>query len=118
MVLCTGAVLNNNGIPEELLDDGGRVAVRQTMQTEMYDNVFAAGDITNVDEEKMLAKGQFHPAVVVKNISSLVRGNQANSSLVNSPGKYYNVLLVPVGKESGSSSLFGCATLGHLLRLK
>ena len=114
VVLCSGARPNNEAIPQSLLNQSGHVPVRETLQTKAFDNVFAVGDIANVNEAKMLVKGQFHVNVATTNIKSLVRGKEAKSSLEYSGSKFYNVIIVPVGPDAGSS-MVACATFGSWL---
>jgi apoptosis-inducing factor 2 len=58
---------------EAALDQPTRqVRVRQTLQLADYDNIFAAGDITNIKENKMAAWGSKHAAVIAGNINALI----------------------------------------------
>lgn len=60
-----------------LVDENGRVLVQPTLQVVGHSNIFAAGDITNVKEQKQLMKAQAHAEVVVANIISLIKGQTA-----------------------------------------
>ena len=58
------------------LDARGFVLVKETLQIVGHPDIFAAGDIIAVNEQKQLAKAGGHAAVVVANLLSLVSGEE------------------------------------------
>lgn len=71
---CTGTRLNNRLLKQnfsQCLDENGRLIVNSNMQVEGYSNVFAVGDITNVEEVKMAYNAGRHAPVVANNIKVL-----------------------------------------------
>ncbi|KAM0790604.1 hypothetical protein ACM66B_004469 [Microbotryomycetes sp. NB124-2] len=83
------------------VDSAGLVKVQPTLQLVDHENIFAAGDITNLDETKLSFNGQAHVPVVVQNIVSLIGGNKANKTI--EPGK--KVIVVTCGPKGGASQL-------------
>ena len=51
--------------------------VSQTLQVAGHPDIFAAGDITNIQEQKQLMKTEWHAEVIVENIISLIKGSGA-----------------------------------------
>ena len=60
-----------------VLDDARRVIVSPTLQVADHPDIFAAGDITNFQEQKQLMKTEWHAEVIVQNIVNLIKGNGA-----------------------------------------
>ncbi|KAL0581583.1 hypothetical protein V5O48_000513 [Marasmius crinis-equi] len=85
----------------DVLTERGLVKVKPTMQLEGRTNIFAAGDIVNWEEQKMIMKAQGHGAVVVKNIISLLAGKPTKAVYKGS----MEAIIVTNGKESGVSYL-------------
>jgi NADH dehydrogenase FAD-containing subunit len=84
-----------------------QVRVRQTLQLVEYDNIFAAGDITNIKENKMAAWGAKHAAVIAGNINGLIN---------NTPLKDYSPMggLVMLASY-GTSQAYGQLPFGFSL---
>ncbi|KAG2176744.1 hypothetical protein INT44_007408 [Umbelopsis vinacea] len=93
---------------EAALDQPTRqVRVRQTLQLAEYDNIFAAGDITNIKENKMAAWGPKHAAVIAGNINALIS---------NAPLKDYSPMGGLVMLASfGTSQAYGQLPFGFSL---
>lgn len=56
------------------LTRAGNVKVRPTLQLQDYDDIFAAGDIIDWNEQKQAAKTTAHAAVVSPNVLSYLQG--------------------------------------------
>jgi len=57
-----------------VLDSRGYVRVNDHLQLLGYDNIFAAGDIVNIEEEKLAQNAESHAEVVAANIKALDKG--------------------------------------------
>jgi apoptosis-inducing factor 2 len=55
-----------NGMPD--LVDKGFIKVNSKLQVEGFTHVFAAGDITNINEEKLAQNADYHAHIVVENL--------------------------------------------------
>ncbi|RJL24472.1 NAD(P)/FAD-dependent oxidoreductase [Bailinhaonella thermotolerans] len=80
----------------------GHVRVRETLNLDGHDHIYAIGDITDVQEPKMAANAMRHAEVVAENILAQVRGER--------PGKVYEIsplpfVLLPLGPEAGVGQL-------------
>ncbi len=74
--LCTGIVFNNDSLKrcfKESLDGKGMVKVNKHLQVEGYSNIFAAGDITSINEEKTAQNAEKQACIVACNIRNLER---------------------------------------------
>lgn len=70
---CTGIVPNYNYLKRNfshVLDKKG-IKVNKYLQVEGFSNIFAAGDITNINEEKTAQNAEKHADVIAKNIVAL-----------------------------------------------
>ncbi|KAH3756735.1 serine/threonine kinase [Pelomyxa schiedti] len=54
--------------------DQGRLKVNKYLQLQGYNNIFVAGDITNIREEKLAERAIGHATIVAKNIESMIKG--------------------------------------------
>jgi len=97
--LCTGIAPNSafiKGALKACLDERGFVKVDETMRACGVSNVFAAGDVTAVREEKTAHNAEHHATIVVENIRRLDAGKPLNT--------YHNVprtMVVSLGKWCG-----------------
>jgi apoptosis-inducing factor 2 len=107
LLLCYGAKVNNEYLRAhftEQLDRQGRVKVNPQMQVEGYSNIFAVGDITNIDEPKMGVVSGGHASVVAANIKIL----ESNKTIVRQKTlKAYQpaktpLIIVPLGENDGA----------------
>jgi len=74
VIPCTGFLPNTDymeGFMGSKLTDSGQVKVNHYLQVEGISNIFAAGDINNVMEEKLAQNATCHAEVIVDNIISL-----------------------------------------------
>lgn len=54
----------------------GYVKVTPTLNIQNYENIFAVGDITNIDEEKLAQCAEQHAKVVADNINAIELGKE------------------------------------------
>jgi apoptosis-inducing factor 2 len=75
--LCVGIKANSKHLKECSIDLNERdyVCVNKYLQVRGRSNVFAAGDITNINEEKLAQNAQKQACVVVENILRLEKGS-------------------------------------------
>jgi NADH dehydrogenase FAD-containing subunit len=81
------------------LDEAGRVRVDRYLRAQGHDNVFAIGDITDVEEPKTAYLAQKHAEVVAKNIRATFGGRK--SSLKPYQPNPNPPMVVPVGPDDG-----------------
>jgi apoptosis-inducing factor 2 len=62
------------------INEYGQIRVEDTLQIKGFRNVFAAGDATDILEQKQAAKYKTHTAVVVANILSLLSGAEPSKT--------------------------------------
>lgn len=85
------------------LDGDGRVKVDPYLRVEAHDDVFAVGDLTDVDEPKTAYLAQKHAEVVANNIRALHHGRKENLKTYETSAS--PPILVPVGPKDGVSQL-------------
>eukprot|EP00002_Diphylleia_rotans_P036473 TRINITY_DN803_c0_g1_i1.p1 TRINITY_DN803_c0_g1~~TRINITY_DN803_c0_g1_i1.p1 ORF type:complete len:406 (-),score=103.37 TRINITY_DN803_c0_g1_i1:169-1386(-) len=74
---CAGPIPNTEYLEEYFgskLTQTGHVRVNQHLQMEGVPNVFVAGDVAELPEEKMAAYARMHSDVVAANVSNLLHG--------------------------------------------
>lgn len=94
--LCTGIMPNHEhlGVCSVNLNDRKLLCVNEYLQVQSHSTIFAAGDITNIPEEKTAQAAEKQAAVVVKNIQrleerkKLLQYSPAAKPMVISLGKY------------------------------
>lgn len=79
-----------------MLSRNGYVKIRDTFQLEAYSDIFALGDIIDVDEQKQAGKADAHAAMVSANVLSYVRGQPLNKKYKGS----YEMIIITNGKVS------------------
>lgn len=95
--LCTGIKANSELLSKfNGVHDKGYVKVNSCLQLLGYDNIFVAGDVNNVREEKTAQNAEAQAEVVVKNIRNLERGKP----LVAYESKP-RVMVISLGKKHG-----------------
>nr|XP_039260130.1 ferroptosis suppressor protein 1-like [Styela clava] len=102
---CTGVKLLTDDFKDALgdaINDRGQVKVDQFLKVEGTDNIFALGDITNVDEEKMLVTAYAQGASLSNNLFACVDGRAMKPYKSGSFG-----MAVPVGRDAGVAELGG-----------
>jgi len=100
--LCTGIKPNYRCMGKNLsycLNERKAVIVNEYLQVKGFQNVFAAGDITNVREEKTAQNAEKQAEVVIKNIINIEKGKALEKYLsrprimVISLGKWHGILV-------------------------
>ncbi|BGP42274.1 hypothetical protein JCM10449v2_006279 [Rhodotorula kratochvilovae] len=95
----------------EALNAKKQVKVRPSFQLEKYDHIFAIGDITSVEEAKMVAMAKNHGPIAVANILSLIQAGGTAEAYPTVKHKAYKpgpqMMLVSVGSKGGAGQLFG-----------
>ena len=77
------------------LEENGLIKVNEYLQLEGENNIFAAGDINNVKEEKTAQNAEKHAEIIASNIIMLENGKELS--------KYYSrkrPLVISLGKYS------------------
>lgn len=97
ILMCTGIKPNSESVKIiNVKDDRGFLIVNKKLQLENYKNIFVAGDVTNIREEKTAQNAEEHAKIIIKNISLL----ESNKKLVNYHNKP-NWLVISLGEKSG-----------------
>ncbi|KAK4056997.1 hypothetical protein OIO90_001897 [Microbotryomycetes sp. JL221] len=78
------------------------VKTKPTLQLESHDNMFAIGDITDTDETKLMFYATSHVPIIVANIVSLIKGQQA-SKTYKAQGR--GTIVVTCGPKGGAGQL-------------
>lgn len=110
LLTCYGAKVNNRYLIAHFakqLEQQGRVKVNPHLQVEGYNNIFALGDLTNIDEPKMGLLSGAHASVVMANIKTLEQNKiseQRKTLKVYQPSKT-PLIIVPLGKTDGAGQL-------------
>ena len=97
--LCVGITPNYEYMNKHCstsLNERNYICVTPELQVEGYNNVFAAGDITNIPEEKTAQSAEKQAMVVVQNILSLEQGKSLKQ--YKPQGK---PMLISLGKRNG-----------------
>ncbi len=99
---CTGIAPNFEFLSKKMkttLGDRNSVKVNNYLQLNGYKNIFAAGDVTDILEEKTAQNAEKHARIVVANICALESGKDLRkyksnvTPLVISLGKYHGILV-------------------------
>ena len=97
--LCTGISCNFEFMKENFsdkLNKRNQIQVNNFLQMEGYDNIFAAGDITDRVEEKIAQNAENHAAVVVQNIKAL-----ENKEKLHEYKSKPRIMVISLGKKNG-----------------
>ncbi|XP_078434045.1 uncharacterized protein LOC144705312 [Wolffia australiana] len=112
---CTGAPPSSSWLGETFLKDcldlRGRLKVDESLRVLGKHNIFAIGDITDVNEIKQGYLAQKQAAVVEKNLKWLISGAARGSLKAYKPGS--KIAIVSLGRKEGVAhfpyfTLFGC----------
>ncbi len=78
-VWCGGIVPNTGMLGkgfEKSIDQKGHIIVNELLQVSGHDHIFAAGDLTSLDEEKTAQNAKRHSAVVGRNLRLMISGKK------------------------------------------
>ncbi|KAK4052464.1 hypothetical protein OIV83_002266 [Microbotryomycetes sp. JL201] len=94
------------------VNSAGLVKVQPTLQLVSHDNMFAIGDVTDVQETKLAYNSEAHVPVIVSNVLSLIKQSATSKTL--KPGA--KVIVVTCGPHGGAAQLpvFGLVVGGFL----
>ncbi|MCB9358420.1 FAD-dependent oxidoreductase [Candidatus Woesearchaeota archaeon] len=98
--LCTGISPNSGFMHKNFgkhLGKRGHIIVNKHLQMEEYPNIFAAGDITDILEEKTAQSAEKQADVVIENIKRIEKGN-SNLELYKSKSR---PMVISLGKYNG-----------------
>jgi len=97
VLMCTGINPNSKLVKiSDVKDDRGFLIVNKKLQLKSFKNIFVAGDITNIKEEKTAQNAEEHAKIIIKNISFL----ESNKKLLTYHNKP-NWLVISLGEKSG-----------------
>ncbi|MAF35649.1 hypothetical protein CL622_00845 [archaeon] len=98
---CAGMVPNTSYIGssfKHILSERGNIKVNHHLQVQGFKNMFAAGDVTNIREEKTAQNAEHHAKVIIQNIKrmdksqSLVSYKHKERLMLISLGPKYSIL--------------------------
>lgn len=107
---CTGIKPNSDFMKKNFinkLDDKGFIKANKYLQLEGYDNIFVAGDVANINEEKLAQNAQIHARLIIENLKNLKNNNPLKEYkskqrlMVISLGKYDGILTYKNFKLAG-----------------
>ncbi|GAA5999452.1 hypothetical protein JCM5350_005596, partial [Sporobolomyces pararoseus] len=106
LFLAFGNSPNTSFLPSSYLDPSThRVLVKPSFQSLENPRVFAIGDISSIEEEKLYANAKSHGPIVAHNVLQSIQGKGEKSFKeykVGSP-----LMVVSVGSKGGAGQLFG-----------
>eukprot|EP01133_Synstelium_polycarpum_P005677 gene5677-6557_t len=115
---CLGTKLNSEAYQVGFADkmtEHGRLRVNPTLQVEGYENIFAIGDITNIEELKTAYNAAYHANVTAKNISILA-SDKVGKLAIHKPSP--SIMALSVGRKGGVAQINGGVVLGGFLTSK
>mmetsp|Transcript_998 Transcript_998/g.1594 ORF Transcript_998/g.1594 Transcript_998/m.1594 type:complete len:379 (+) Transcript_998:793-1929(+) len=95
---CLGAEPNNAIYQKDWMNNQGLLRTLPTLQLLNSENIFAVGDINDVDEDKMLVNANHQVDIVANNVRLLV--TQGGSLKKHSPSRTA-LISIPIGKPYG-----------------
>jgi len=119
IISCVGNKLQTDFLQETLgtaISDNGVISVDEQFKVEGFDDVYAIGDVTNINEEKMAYTAKLHAKFLVQNFVLRANGKELKSY---KPGEL--IMVLPLGRTGGISSLKGVIlgdTLTKMLKSK
>ncbi len=97
--LCTGITPNFEFMKKEFkefLDNKNNIIVNDYLQVSKYKNIFAAGDITSINEEKTAQNAKRQVSIIIKNIISIEK-NKPFKKYISKP----TPLVISLGSYNG-----------------
>uniref|UniRef100_H2ZGW3 Ferroptosis suppressor protein 1 n=1 Tax=Ciona savignyi TaxID=51511 RepID=H2ZGW3_CIOSA len=112
VIPCVGTTVNNSFFKAALADamtESGALDVNEYLQVKGHENIYAMGDVTNLDEEKMAYTAKIHANLLMSNYIAEAKGEDR---------KPYSgarvAMIVPVGRNGGAGQYMGMQ-LGDLM---
>lgn len=102
--------LSNNMYRKSWLNEIGQVSVEPTLQVVGHSNIFAIGDINDVEENKQGYLAQLQGTMAAKNINKLISSPNTHSLSKYKRNKK-TTLMVALGRKNGASN-FGKMSAG------
>ncbi|KYQ93971.1 hypothetical protein DLAC_11604 [Tieghemostelium lacteum] len=105
-----GNKLNNTPLQNHFykaLNENGRVKVNRQLQVEGYQNIFAVGDINNIDEMKNAYHAHYHGTIAANNIISLDSSKDKINAKLSSHKSMKPSLVVSFGPSDGIGQMYG-----------
>jgi len=81
---------------KDKLDEKGFIKTNNFLQLEGHKNIFVAGDVTNIKEEKLAQNSLIHAELIIKNIKNLEKNKQIEE--YNSKPR---IMVISLGKYNG-----------------
>ncbi|KAL5709156.1 hypothetical protein ACHQM5_019876 [Ranunculus cassubicifolius] len=107
--LCIAKPLSGSWLGETILkgslDNKGRLMVDENLRVRGQKNVFAVGDITDIQEMKQGYLAQEHAKAVAKNINLLITEGDEKKMAVYKPTKGKGMALISLGRKEGIAQL-------------
>ncbi len=97
--ICTGVQTNFEFLKQnfaKLLDKKKRLKVNDYLQVEGYENIFAGGDITSINEEKLAQNAERHARLIAKNIKHLENNEELEKYI-----KKERPIVISLGRFNG-----------------
>eukprot|EP01119_Soliformovum_irregulare_P023989 TRINITY_DN8502_c0_g1_i1.p1 TRINITY_DN8502_c0_g1~~TRINITY_DN8502_c0_g1_i1.p1 ORF type:complete len:353 (-),score=84.97 TRINITY_DN8502_c0_g1_i1:56-1114(-) len=116
VIKCTGSSRNTQTLTKnfgDVLDATGHLKVTDTFQVQDSPNIFAIGDICNIQQEKTSIAGGDHAAVASHNILQLINGK---TKLKEYKPPASPMIVVALGQRNGAGSLKGTIIGGFLTK--
>eukprot|EP01132_Coremiostelium_polycephalum_P004745 gene4745-5922_t len=117
---CVGAKVNNETFRNHFqtaINEEGRLIVNKHLQVEGFRNIFAIGDINNVDELKTAYNAKFHSEVVAKNLGLfLKKGEDVKLEFEHKPSK--PIMALALGEKDGVTQMPNGWILGGIITSK
>ncbi len=99
ILLCTGIIPNSEFMKENFsksIDEKGRIKVNNHLQVEGHKNVFSAGDVNNIMEEKTAQSAEDQAGIIISNIIRMEKNEELNSYQTKS-----KPMVISLGKKDG-----------------
>jgi NADH dehydrogenase FAD-containing subunit len=102
VLMCTGIKPNSSFMKKyfsQSIDEKGFIKTNNFLQLEKSENIFIAGDVAAIREEKLAQNAEHHAKIIIKNIRGLKKDQplqeyrQKQRIMVISLGKYNGIIL-------------------------
>lgn len=113
VLLCAGKKESNSVYPSEWLSEAGQIKVRPTLQLEKHENIYAIGDINDVDENKQAAFCPLQAGKCASNIAHQIKAKGKLEKYTPGFGTGKTFIFVTCGRKLGAAWM-GYVMLGSL----